>query len=167
MRILYLQRPYLEGWTTTEIAAKLTEAGIPTVKGKPAWSPGTVYSMLRNEKYCGDVISQKTYTPDFLSHKSVKNRGQERKYKLTNHHEAIIKRSDWETVQELLSRRGRRPSGKRREKTLQRVQMTIIKRGRFKGYLVLDPDWGRNDLQHVYQKLGIAPKTYQEESYAE
>lgn len=165
--IRYIYASYLEGWSTIEIAEKLTNAGIPTVKGNSVWAPAVVYSMLRNEKYCGDVICQKTFTPDFLSHKSVKNRGQERKYKLTDHHEAIIERSAWEKVQEMLSHRGRRPMGKRNEKTLQRVEMTVIKRGRFKGFVILNPNWGKNDLQHIYQKLGITPKYNQEESYAE
>ena len=35
-----------------------------------------VAASMRNERYCGDVYTRKTFTKDVLSHKSVKNRGE-------------------------------------------------------------------------------------------
>ena len=66
---------YLEGYSSGQIAELLTKSGIPTVKGLPVWSPGSVLGILRNEKYCGDALCQKTVTIDFFTHKSVKNNG--------------------------------------------------------------------------------------------
>ena len=62
--------------------------------GNDSWSAGTVRSILRNEKYCGDALMQKTYTKDFRTHKSVKNTDLNMYFK-ENHHTAIIKKEDW------------------------------------------------------------------------
>ena len=51
---------YLEGYSSPQIADFLTK--IPTVKGLSSWSSGSVLGILRNEKYCGDALSQKTVT---------------------------------------------------------------------------------------------------------
>ena len=59
--------------------------------GNDLWSAGTVRSILRNEKYCGDALMQKTYTKDFRTHKSVKNTDLNMYFK-ENHHTAIIKK---------------------------------------------------------------------------
>lgn len=50
---------YLEGYSSGQIADLLTKSGIPTVKGKDTWSAGSVLNILRNEKYCGDVLCHK------------------------------------------------------------------------------------------------------------
>lgn len=108
--VRFIYDNFLDGWSVQEIADELTKRKIPTVKGKDHWSTGTLYSMLHNERYCGDVIMQKTYTPDCLSHRTVKNRGQERKYIMRDHHPAIISREKWEIAQK---------SPRLRQKTLQ------------------------------------------------
>ena len=64
---------YLEGHSSGQIVEILTKNDIPTVLGKSEWSASTVLSILKNEKYCGDALCQKTYTPDPLTHKSVEN----------------------------------------------------------------------------------------------
>ena len=51
---------YLEGYSSTQIAELLTKSEIPTVKGLSVWSPGSVLGILKNEKYCGDALCQKT-----------------------------------------------------------------------------------------------------------
>ena len=53
---------YLEGYSSPQIADFLTKSGIPTVKGLSSWSSGSVLGILRNEKYCGDALCQKTVT---------------------------------------------------------------------------------------------------------
>ena len=93
-----------KGGTPSEIAAALTEQGIKSPMGNDSWSAGTVRSILRNEKYCGDALMQKTYTKDFRTHKSVKNTDLNMYFK-ENHHTAIIKKEDWLKVQKLLSER--------------------------------------------------------------
>ncbi len=66
---------YLQGNGARKIKRYLEENGIKTVNGKSEWSAGTIDRMLSNEKYEGQVIMQKTYTPDFLTGKKVKNEG--------------------------------------------------------------------------------------------
>ena len=102
--IEYIYESCLEGASPSEIAAALTEQGIKSPMGNDSWSAGTVRSILRNEKYCGDALMQKTYTKDFRTHKSVKNTDLNMYFK-ENHHTAIIKKEDWLKVQKLLSER--------------------------------------------------------------
>ena len=66
---------YLNGCSTTEIAAALNEEGVrpPIVTGKE-WYPASVKCILRNEKYVGDSLMQKYYTADHLRHDSTPNR---------------------------------------------------------------------------------------------
>ena len=63
--------------------------------------------ILKNEKYCGDLIQKKTYTPDFLTHEKKYNHGKEPLVELKDHHESIIERETWQAVQRELSRRNR------------------------------------------------------------
>ena len=49
------------------IARELNEAGVPTARGGP-WRSSVILRILRNEKYCGDLVQKKTYTPDYLTH---------------------------------------------------------------------------------------------------
>lgn len=61
--------------------------------------------MLRNEKYMGDVLLQKTYTPDFLTKKKVKNLGELPQYYVENNYEPIISRETFQQAQGELLRR--------------------------------------------------------------
>ena len=75
--------------------------------GKPRWSVSTIQAMLRNEKYMGDALLQKTYTADFLNKKSVKNHGEVEQVRVKGDHEAIIEPEIWDAVQLELQRRHR------------------------------------------------------------
>ena len=87
------------------IAKELRDAGVLSSTGKCLWSAATVIKILKNEKYCGDLVQKKTYTPDFLTHDKKYNRGQEQKVVLRDHHEPIIDRETFEWVQRELNRR--------------------------------------------------------------
>ena len=87
------------------IARELREEGIPSSRGNLKWTAPTVLKILKNEKYCGDLIQQKTYTPDYLSHEKKYNRGQLDFVVLRDHHEPIIDRETWEAVQREMARR--------------------------------------------------------------
>lgn len=102
-------RLFLEdGRGTHVIARRLTEEGIPTPTAKGnAWSSTMVLRLLRNEKYCGDLLQKKTCTPDFLTHKKVRNCGQEEPVYLRDHHTPIISRAQFEAAQRELARRSR------------------------------------------------------------
>lgn len=142
----YIYESCLEGATPAEIAAALTEQGIKSPMGNDLWSAGTVRSILRNEKYCGDALMQKTYTKDFRTHKSVKNTDLNMYFK-ENHHTAIIKKEDWIKVQKLLSER--HSTAKRA--TLRRLSNHFVayrvKDGLFKGYLIMDSRWSFMERQ--------------------
>lgn len=100
------RRFLLDGKGTFIIARELTAEGIPPPSGKGnSWSSTMVLRLLRNEKYCGDLLQRKSCTPDFLDHRKVKNEGQSPQVYLRDHHEAIVPRSMFETVQRELSRR--------------------------------------------------------------
>ena len=152
--VSFIYEKYLDGWTVKEIAAHLTKEGIPTVKGLDVWPVGSVYNILRNEKYCGDVLMQKTYTPNCLTHRVVKNRGQVRQYRLSDHHPAIVSREVWLEVQQCLSsgKRRRRHSGKT-SKPLSKIRIETIKGGNFKGWCVFNPDWPLDSISAIVTKL--------------
>ena len=90
---------YLEGNGVRKIKRHLKEHGIRTVTGKPEWSTSTIDRMLSNEKYMGILLLQKTYTPDFLTGKQKKNRGELSMYMIEDAHEAIIEKEVFEAVQ--------------------------------------------------------------------
>ena len=105
IRLVY--RKFLnEGKGTFVIARELSESGVepPRAKGKP-WSSTMVLRLLRNEKYCGDLLQKKSYTPDFLDHKKQVNRGEEEQVYLRDHHEPIVPRAVFEQAQQELARR--------------------------------------------------------------
>ena len=92
---------YVQGNGVRKIKRYLEEHGIKTVTGKREWSTSTIDRMLRNEKYVGQVLMQKTYTPDFLTGKQVKNDGQLDMYLVEDAHEAIIDQETFDRVQKM------------------------------------------------------------------
>lgn len=94
----------LDGKSTHRIAEELNAMGIHTRKG-PKWNANTINGIIKNEKYTGDIIFQKTYTDDsFVRHR---NNGEYDKYFCENHHEAIISHEIFEKANALLYQRGR------------------------------------------------------------
>ena len=93
---------YLYGYSTEKIAQTLTAQGRCTKKGNTVWNAGSVCDLLRNERYSGAVRARKTWTPDFLEHKSIKNKQDKNQYYLENHHEPIILMDDFVAVQRML-----------------------------------------------------------------
>lgn len=91
---------YLQGNGVRKIKKYLEGHGIKTATGKDVWSTSTIDRMLSNEKYIGQVLMQKTYTPDFLSGKQEKNDGALSMFLVENAHEAIIDKETFELVQE-------------------------------------------------------------------
>lgn len=102
VRMMY--EKYQEGMSANEIASLLNKRNITTKKGV-SWRSSTILSILTNEKYKGDVLMQKTFVQDFITHKSVKNEGQELQYYIKDAHPAIIDRMIWDAAQEEMTRR--------------------------------------------------------------
>lgn len=99
---------------THVIARELREAGIKTHTRMKEWTNTVILRVVRNEKYCGDLIQKKTFTPDYLSHEKKYNRGEEEFVVLRDHHEPIISRELFERAQKELERRS--PSAEQKAK---------------------------------------------------
>ncbi len=100
-----------------KIADGLMADGILTGAGKTKWHTSTINKILRNEKYMGDALLQKTYTTDFLTKKRIKNNGTVPQYYVEGDHGAIIPKELFMQVQaELVRRRVVHvsPTGKKR-----------------------------------------------------
>ena len=92
---------YLDGMGTHRIAKKLNEEGIKTITGGE-WHPSTIRGMLTNEKYKGDFILQKYYTPDHMRNHTVRNNGEKTSYYISDNHPGIVSEEQWQQVQEML-----------------------------------------------------------------
>lgn len=90
---------------TSVIARELREAGVRSYTGNTKWANSHIVKILKNEKYVGDLVQKKTYTPDYLTHAKRYNHGEEPMVALTDHHEPIIDRELWDIVQMELRKR--------------------------------------------------------------
>ena len=96
---------YLQGLSLGQIKSCLESQGIKTATGKDGWNAKTIRDMLKNEKYKGDTMLQKTFTEDFMTGKKSKNIGQRSKYYVKDSHPAIISAEVFDKVQEEMARR--------------------------------------------------------------
>ena len=148
VRLIY--DSYIEGMTASEIASTLMTNHIPTVTGLERWTSLAVYNILRNEKYKGEIIMQKTYTVDCFSHKTRKNNGEKPKYRLKNGIPSIIPESRWDLVQELL-KQPRRKSKSTSEIFVPKLYIKKLKSGKLRDFVVLDPSWKSEDIHEVFK----------------
>lgn len=93
------------------IARELQESGYRTCRGNIKWSSSHILKILKNEKYVGDLVQKKTYTPDYLTHAKRYNHGEEKQIVLENHHAPIIDRKLWMIVQDEIQRRNVHAAG--------------------------------------------------------
>ena len=100
MRMIF--KMYLDGYTLLNIAQSLMKQDRPTALGKNVWTKGEVQRILKNEKYVGDALLQKTFTVDCITHKVMKNNGEHPMYLVTNHHDPIVDRDTFNRVQQEL-----------------------------------------------------------------
>lgn len=96
---------YLRGDSLTMICRYLEAQHIPNIRGGTTWGHSAVRGILSNEKYVGDVLMQKTFRQDCISHKAIRNTGQRPMYLVQNNHEAIIDRKTYNAAQTELARR--------------------------------------------------------------
>ena len=97
------------------IAKELTQAHIPPpLRPDGPWSSAMVLRILRNEKYCGDLLQKKYRTTDHLTHRKIVNDGTEEQICLRDHHEAIVSRAEFQAVQAELDRRAKLFAGQER-----------------------------------------------------
>ncbi len=100
-----------EGKGTHVIARELREEGVKPMRVKE-WQNTVILRIIRNEKYCGDLVQKKTYTPDFLSHEKKVNLGQEEFVIIKDHHEPIISRELFDKANRILDEKSLSQEGK-------------------------------------------------------
>ena len=137
---------YMYGYTCTHIAKTLEKLECKTKRGNITWSASTVLQILQNERHCGDVLARKTWTPNYLDHKSKKNNYDRNQYRQKNHHEAIISRDDFIAVQRMIQ------NAKYGNKHIL-PELQVIKEGGLAGFVSVNPRWA-----------GFKPDDYREAS---
>ena len=125
---------YLYGYSINRIAESLTSLGLKTKKGNTVWSPASIYQILRNERHCGDVLARKTFTPNYLDHKSKKNNQDRNQYRKRDHHEAIISRDDFIAVQ-------RKLGSYYGETAAFLPKLSVVTEGLLSGFVLINPRW--------------------------
>lgn len=108
---LIFQKYAVEQVCTSEIARLLTGKGCRTYRGSTGWTSAAIIKILKNEKYAGDLVQKKTYTPDYLTHEKKRNHGEVPLIRIPNHHEPIISRELWNMAQERLRRNNKHSEG--------------------------------------------------------
>lgn len=103
VRSIYDQ--YLQGASLRMIKLSLEGKAAPNPTGGAKWDISQIRSILGNEKYCGDVLMQKTFTQDCINKKVIKNTGQLPMYLIQNNHPAIVSREIYQAVQAEKTRR--------------------------------------------------------------
>ena len=96
---------YKDGASLRDLRDWLEGNHIKTVLGTEEWSVSSIKGILTNEKYCGDVLLQKTFCTDVISKKIVKNVGQMTQYYMPDHHEGIVSREQYNAVKAEMARR--------------------------------------------------------------
>ena len=135
---------YLYGYSTQQIADVFILLGRKTYLGNIKWTSNSIVQILRNERHCGDVLTRKTFTPNFRDHKSKKNRGERPQSRYRNHHEGIISRDDFIAVQQMLD------NAKYRNKSFL-PQLKVIDSGILKGFVVVNPRWAGFNEDDYYR----------------
>lgn len=135
---------YLYGYSTSDIAAALTELGRKTYLGNVKWTSNSIVQVLRNERHCGDVLTRKTFTPNYLNHKARKNRGDRPQSLYRDHHEGIVSRDDFIAVQHLLN------NSKYGNRSIL-PELRVIDSGLLRGFVTINPRWAGFKPSDYYQ----------------
>ena len=134
---------YLYGYSTQQIADLLKGLKLKTKKGNTSWSASSISQILANERHCGDVIARKTWTPNYLDHKSRKNKEDRNQYRHENHHEAIIRRDDFLAVQRLMQ------NAKYGNRSIL-PELQVVNEGTLTGFVSINPRWSGFTVQDYF-----------------
>ena len=102
--VRWMFQMFLDGLPFQKIADNLNNANITTTLGNN-FQEASVRLLLYNEIYAGDILRQKSHTPDPISKHKLKNSGTLPQYLYTDCHEAIIDRETYEKVKAEMKRR--------------------------------------------------------------
>lgn len=104
--VQYIFSSYLAGHSMDEIATFLNDQEAKySRKEMTRWYRTSIRYILSNEKYIGDSLLQKTFTPNELPLVNIRNRGQLSQFYVKDSHPAIIPLEMFEAVQRLMKRR--------------------------------------------------------------
>ena len=141
----FIYDAYLSGWSQERIANFLTEIGCLTKTGGREWNTGSISYILSNERYCGDVLTWKTFTADLFEHKHKKNNQDRDQYLYKSHHPAIISQEKFESVQILIENRKHHMRGSL-------PVFSVVSDGIFRGYVPINHHW-INDDPNIYYDI--------------
>ena len=141
--VRFIYDAYLSGWSQEQIANFLTDIGCETKTGGAAWNSSSVGYILTNERYCGSVLTWKTFTADLYEHKHKKNNKDRDQYLYKDRHDAIISVEKFEAAQVLLENRKHHIRGGL-------PVMHVIDEGIFKGFIPINHHWVNDDPGKYY-----------------
>lgn len=101
--IKYIFQNFLDGKSAETTEKELKKRNVLGLTGKPM-SASSIRAILRQEKYTGNSMLQKTFT-DFITKKENKNNGELPRYWTENTHPKIIELEVYQKVQEEMKRR--------------------------------------------------------------
>ena len=146
---------YIQGNTLEQIKEYLESRQIKTSRGKYEWSKAGIKAILTNEKYVGDILYQKSFHPNLISKKVIRNCGEMDRYMVSNNHPAIIDRETaWLAKKEMSKRSSKRRSS----------ENCITELGKYSGKYALSEllfcgvcgspfrrkTWTRNGVKKIY-----------------
>ena len=102
--IRWVFRAYLNGCSPASIAAEMNRRGVPKKYGPSVWKKTAVVYWLKNEKYAGNTLCQKTFKTGF-PYVAVKNNGELDQFYIENCHPAIISQELFDRVQARMAQR--------------------------------------------------------------
>ena len=102
VRVIF--RDYIDGVPLRKIAERLKQSGYAAPHGC-SFSHTHIDYIVRNELYIGNIVLQKTFVKDFITHTKSKNRGELAQYRLYNCHEPIIDENTFAKAQSETKRR--------------------------------------------------------------
>lgn len=141
--VRFIYDAYLAGWSQSQIADILTDIGCETKSGGTGWNSGSVGYILTNERYCGSVLTWKTFTADLYEHKHKRNNQDRDQYLYTGHHDAIVSVETFEAVQVLLQNRKHHMRGGL-------PLLHVIDEGIFTGFIPINHHWINDDPGTYY-----------------
>ena len=100
---------YLSGKGTIDIANGLNEDNIPLRnKSTKKWNYQSVNVILRNERYMGDSLFQKTFNTDELPYRNYRNNGELPQYYIENSHQPIISKMEYNLANKIMDERAKK-----------------------------------------------------------
>ena len=153
VRCIY--KMFLIGYRPSEIALEMSMAGVATSKGNTLWSSNSVLGILKNERYAGDVRTNKTYRENYRVHHTIKNHGEREYVYETDHHPAIVSHAEFEVAQRLIASHkfGYDPY------ITGAYTLRVIDRGLLKGFIPINIHWAGSTLDEYIELAQTVEQT--------